>query len=274
MRKYIFLLLIIVIYTSYTKNESKEIRLSEYINKLSNQDDIRFIKEILSTKDIDTLIINRVNKKNKRIGTWLTNDNFGNLQNIEKYAELTNEYAKVGKFLYRDEKINIYNNTPLKVQLLFDQFYEKFGKIKFDASLAFFKVCNDSNLVFSFLPKLNFVVKGDTVENIFNYKCENELKGLKAGNPGFNPKTEKIIKVKKKLKTSLGTVTVTSYASFCEDTGYNLVELETKDGKLTFSGMRNVSVHEADSNKDGNNELYILTHQDCAQMLRIYKVVN
>ncbi|OGU93900.1 MAG: hypothetical protein A2475_03070 [Ignavibacteria bacterium RIFOXYC2_FULL_35_21] len=268
----ILVIILSFLYITFGKNESKEIKLSNYIKLLTNQDDIKFIKEILSSKDIDSIVINRINNKNKRIGTWLTNDEFGNLKYIEKYGEETNKYAKVGQFLYRDEKITIYNNTPLKIQLLFDQFYEKFGKVRFNESLWFFKACNDSNLVFSFEPNLNFVVKNDTVENILNYKCSTELKGIRGTNPGFNSKSGKIIIRKQKLITSFGKVTVTSYGSFCEDTGYNLVELETRGGKLTFSGMRNVSIYEADANKDGKNELYVLTHQNCAQMLRIYRV--
>jgi hypothetical protein len=255
-----------------SKFESKDIKLSEYIKTLKNQDDIKFIKEFISQKELDTIIINRVNKKNKRIGTWLTNDTSGNLKFIEKYAETTNEYAKAGQFLYRDEKINIYNNTDLKIQILFDQFYEKFGKVKFNESLWFFKACYDTNLIFTFNSNVNFLVRKDTIENIFNYKCTNELKGIRATNPGFNPKNGKIIKKKQKLNTSFGKLTVTSYGSFCEDTGYNLVEIITNDGKLTFSGMRNVSIYEADSDNDGTLELYILTHQNCAQMLRIYKI--
>ncbi|TAL70650.1 MAG: hypothetical protein EPN82_01630 [Bacteroidetes bacterium] len=267
----IVVILIICIELS-AKNESKEIRLSEYIKLLTNQDDIKFIKEIISVKDIDTSVINRVNKKKKRIGTWLTNDDLGNLRYIEKYAEETNEYGKIGQFLYRDEKINIYNYTPLKIKILYDQFYEKFGKVKFNESLWFFKACYDSNFAFCFHPELNFIVKSDTVENVLDYKCKNELKGIRATNPGFNQKSGKIIKKKQKLVTSFGKVTVTSYGSFCEDTGYNLVELETKESKLTFTGMRNVSIYEADADKDGQNELYVLTHQNCAQMLRIYRI--
>ncbi len=272
MRIIIFLIILTFFVTCFSKNETKEIKLSEYIKLLNNQDDIKFIKEILSSKDIDTAVINRINKKNKRIGTWLTNDEFGNLKYIEKYAEEKNEYAKAGQFLYKDEKINIYNNSKLKIKILFDQFYEKFGKVKFNESLWFFKACYDSSLVFCFHPNLNFVVIKDTVENLLNYKCNNEIKGIRATNPGFNSKTEKIIKKKQKLITCFGKVTVTTYGSFCEDTGYNIVELETKEGKLTFSGMRNVSIYEADADKDGNNELYVLTHQNCAQMLRIYRV--
>ncbi|MBI5323938.1 MAG: hypothetical protein HZB41_01425 [Ignavibacteriae bacterium] len=272
--RYLIIIVLLFIYINITfgKNESKEIRLTEYIKLLNNQDDIKFIKEILSSKDIDTTVINRINKKNKRIGIWLTNDEFGNLKYIEKYAEVTNEYSKAGQFLYKDEKINIYNNTNLKIKILFDQFYEKFGKVKFMESLWFFKACYDTNLVFCFHNELNFKVRNDTVENIIDYKCKNELKGLKATNPGFNPRTERIIKKKQKIITGLGKLSVISYGSFCEDTGYNNVELVTKDGNLTFSGMRNISIFETDSDKDGNNELFILTHQNCAQMLRIYRV--
>lgn len=270
----ILLIIISLSLNCYSKDEISQIRLSEYVKLLSNQDDLKFIKEFISPKELDSLVINRVNKKKKRIGTWLVNDDFGNLKYIEKYAEETNEYAKSGQFLYRDEKINIYNKSQLKIKLLFDQFYEKFGKVKFEEGLFFFKICYDTNLVICFKPKVNFLLKLDTVENIVDYKCRKELKSvaLKSTNPDYNSKSGKIIKKKQNLITSFGKVTVTSYGSFCEDTGYNLVELYSEEGKLTFSGMRNVSIFEADADNNGKNELYVLTHQDCAQMLRIYRI--
>lgn len=58
----------------------------------------------------------------------------------------------------------------------------------------------------------------------------------------------------------------------CNDTGNNPLTIEYKGKTLSIANLKNIQVFEYDADKNGRNEIYIISFQSCDGRYKILKV--
>jgi len=193
-------------------------------------------------------------------------------------------FTKINKI---DTIFGIINKSSLKVELLFNQYdskqrnnidYVNFGLDLFDGPKAFLK---DSTLNFLFSgTQILVAISPNQIEFIHNNR-QSLGKSIKTitykaykwwleEGTVSKLKTKKNNLVKEHLKNSCAVIH--SNNEGCDDSGRNPVDFYPKKGKISFTDIDNLLIAECDLDKDGYNEVYLMSFISCECSLRIYKI--
>jgi antitoxin component YwqK of YwqJK toxin-antitoxin module len=231
-------------------------------------------------------------KGNRRNGEWITYHVNGKIASIENFQN-GKLHGDVVMYNEEGEQIlpvfikqtspdtNVINNSNLNVYLMFEQPKTTQRVLRFGEEL--FRgatVClNETNIVLKYGNDY-VIIKENGVElkTSSNLTCSNELTPTKFGINRIVkelPNGEYDIKyIEKDIvhKTSLGELVVHVKHLKCDDTGTNPITLKRPEGNLEILNIDNLQFFEYDINKDGKNELYILSYASCQGYLKIYKI--
>jgi len=179
---------------------------------------------------------------------------------------------------------SVVNNTNLSVHLMFEQSRRKkpllyLGEALFYGAEVY--VTKDGIRLNYFQHAI--IIQPQGVKLVWTSvegkdKKENQIVPVKfEGNRVVKERTDgtfdfKYLTKKVKHNTSLGKLIVHVQMQQCDDTGSNPITIKRKEGNLMISGIGNLQFFEYDLNKDGKNEIYIISYRSCAGEVKIYKV--
>jgi len=227
-------------------------------------------------------------KGNRRYGEWITYHINGNIASIESFIN-----GDLVKYNEKGEQIlpvfiqqtsldtNVINNSNLNAYLMFEQPKRKqrvlrLGEYLFSGAKVYL---NENKIILKYGNEY-IILKENGVElkTSSTLTCSTELISTKFGiNREVKelPNGEWDIKYLEKdveHKTSLGELVVHIKQLKCDDTGTNPITLKRQEGNLEILNIDNLQFFEYDINKDGKNELYILSYASCQGYLKIYKI--
>lgn len=175
---------------------------------------------------------------------------------------------------------NIVNKTKLKVDELYSNVTGSVNSMDFVTDAA---IClDDSLLTIRFYSDI-FVVKGDGLHycsGCINYDSENQLAynsygtNMELFTNENNEEDVRYFERDEKIANSSYNITVHRNQLQCQDTGNNPMTIEFQGKTLELKDLKNVQIFEYDANRDGVNELYIISYQSCLGLVKILRVMK
>lgn len=184
-----------------------------------------------------------------------------------KSYSLSSYYSRPNRYYYFPngqlrEKISFEDNY------IIDSIYNKGGDFFFNDTTL--NIVFDQGSKSGLIEIIQITPNSTKRTNYYSIPLGDSLNVIKYNIIPWDKVPRKEIKEKHILKT--GKVTVYRKPDGCNDTGRNPFVVKTKTGTIKFNDINNLVICEVDLDKDGKNELYVVSYVSCMSFMKIYRI--
>lgn len=241
------------------------------------------IKQSLSSIVLLLLLISCNDQQNSEIEP----DNKTQQQPNKNLEESTPKMEKVSPFLVETHKTDITGNSyyleqtdnSTKVYLLYSN-YRAINDTLLDTSIKIDLTMRVPERLFN--PFNGYLTKDNSGILLYK-KVEINYNGVKFHKNWQNNKLDSIINCinlsrREKLTQNINEINdfkidYKTPEPMCSDTHINHITISKEKSSIYFKDLYNVKIFEADLNKDGENEIYLMSFISCASKIRIYQII-